>query len=106
MTQDYIRIEKDLETKLEQIEHKLQNTGDGFDSPESITELGTFSWHMQNQETHRAIIEHLMDLRETLEKSLKKLRDGAYGICEDCGTKIEKERLQIMPTADLCLACL
>lgn len=56
-----------------------------------------------------AVFESNLSLEETLEqsleminRSLKKIKDGAYGRCEKCGQLIEPERLEIMPTATKC----
>lgn len=43
--------------------------------------------------------------RETLMKidaALRKLEEGTYGICEECGEEISEERLKIMPFAIYC----
>ncbi len=53
-------------------------------------------------------LRHLSAHRETLVKidnALRKLEEGTYGICEDCGDEISKERLKIMPFAILCRDC-
>lgn len=49
-------------------------------------------------ETHR---ENLARIDE----ALRKLKEGTYGICEDCGEEIPKERLEVMPFAILCRDC-
>ena len=38
-----------------------------------------------------------------VELALRKLEEGRYGLCETCGRKIQKERLEAMPTARFCL---
>lgn len=46
--------------------------------------------------------------RETLLKidtALRKLQEGTYGVCEDCGDEIREERLKIMPFAIFCRDC-
>jgi DnaK suppressor protein len=46
--------------------------------------------------------------RENLQKideALRKLEEGTYGICEDCGEEISEERLKIMPFAIYCIDC-
>jgi DnaK suppressor protein len=46
--------------------------------------------------------------KETLNKidtALRKLQEGTYGICEDCGEEISLERLKVMPFAILCRDC-
>ena len=51
----------------------------------------------------------LVDLRKgTLEKidhALKKLEEGTYGICEDCGNDISEQRLKALPFAVHCVEC-
>jgi RNA polymerase-binding protein DksA len=44
------------------------------------------------------------ELRE-IEAARKRLADGAYGICVDCGVAIAFERLQAEPAAARCLEC-
>lgn len=34
-----------------------------------------------------------------------RLNEGTYGQCPQCGEAISPERLEIMPAAELCLAC-
>ncbi len=36
---------------------------------------------------------------------LRKLNEGTYGICEDCGEDISEKRLKVIPTATLCIEC-
>lgn len=53
-------------------------------------------------------LRHLSAHRETLMKidaALKKIDEGTYGVCEDCGEEISKERLNIIPFAILCRDC-
>jgi len=40
-----------------------------------------------------------------VEAALKRLHDGTYGICTDCGTTIMEARLDAMPETALCMAC-
>lgn len=35
----------------------------------------------------------------------ERIRAGAYGICEDCGGKIHKARLEALPFATHCIEC-
>ncbi|MGQ0824784.1 MAG: TraR/DksA family transcriptional regulator [Actinomycetota bacterium] len=47
-------------------------------------------------------------LRETLndiDAALAKFDDGAYGVCEECGSVISEARLEAMPFARLCITC-
>jgi len=40
-----------------------------------------------------------------LDDALKRIEDGTFGICEDCGEQISKSRLKALPYARLCVAC-
>lgn len=51
---------------------------------------------------------HMSTHRETLlkiDEALRKLAEGTYGICEDCGEEISEERLKILPFAIYCTDC-
>jgi len=40
-----------------------------------------------------------------IEEALERIREGTYGICEDCEDPIPVGRLQIMPFATTCVSC-
>ncbi len=53
-------------------------------------------------------LKQLSTHRETLiriDAALRKLADGTYGVCEECGDEISEERLKIMPFAIYCRDC-
>lgn len=45
---------------------------------------------------------NLQGLLKAVNKALKKVADGTYGVCEICGLKIESGRLKAFPEAVLC----
>jgi DnaK suppressor protein len=40
-----------------------------------------------------------------IDAALKRIDDGKYGTCVDCGHEIPRERLQASPWASLCIDC-
>jgi RNA polymerase-binding transcription factor DksA len=40
-----------------------------------------------------------------VDRALTKLDDGTYGICEHCGGRIDRARLEALPQAIYCLEC-
>jgi DnaK suppressor protein len=51
---------------------------------------------------------HMSTHRENLlkiDEALRKLSEGTYGICEDCGEAISEQRLKILPFAIFCTDC-
>lgn len=56
--------------------------------------------------------DNLVALEQTMEMKLKdvnialdKIEKGKYGVCENCGKKIEEKRLKAVPEARLCIDC-
>lgn len=53
-------------------------------------------------------LKQLSTHRETLlkiDEAIRKLNEGTYGKCEDCGEEISEERLRILPFAIYCRDC-
>jgi len=42
---------------------------------------------------------------EEVERALAKFDNGTYGICEACGARIDRARLEVLPQAMYCLDC-
>jgi DnaK suppressor protein len=42
---------------------------------------------------------------EQSEHALERILDGSYGVCENCGNPIGKNRLLVFPRATLCVPC-
>lgn len=40
-----------------------------------------------------------------IDEVLRKISEGTYGICEECGEEISEKRLSVIPTATLCINC-
>ncbi|MGD0626578.1 MAG: TraR/DksA family transcriptional regulator [Thermodesulfobacteriota bacterium] len=40
-----------------------------------------------------------------INEALEKLKEGTYGVCEECGDKIGQGRLKVMPLAKYCVTC-
>jgi len=40
-----------------------------------------------------------------IQEALERLKQGEYGICEDCGEPIPEQRLRLFPAAKLCVRC-
>ncbi len=42
---------------------------------------------------------------QEIEEALKRIKEGTYGICEECGDPIPEARLEVMPFARVCVDC-
>ncbi len=47
----------------------------------------------------------LADRKRAAAQAIACAQEGVYGICQTCGGRIPRRRLQAMPTATLCVAC-
>ena len=72
---------------------KFPQFGDKED--ENAAEVAAFEGNLSLEET-------LEQSLEMINRSLKKIEKGTYGICEKCSGMISQERLEIMPTATKC----
>ncbi len=44
-------------------------------------------------------------LLQKIDAALEKIEEGAFGICESCGTEIEIKRLEARPVTTMCIDC-
>jgi DnaK suppressor protein len=56
---------------------------------------------------NQSLAEVTRDAQEirAIERALKRIALGTYGVCVSCGQPIEPERLEAHPTANRCAAC-
>ena len=59
----------------------------------------------QDRETNLKLLERERDLLQEAKEALHRMEAGIYGICEECGGEIGKGRLEVSPTATLCIGC-
>jgi DnaK suppressor protein len=52
-----------------------------------------------------SLLEQLEDQLAEVNKALKRIDEGTYGLCTNCGKNILPERLEALPSAELCIDC-
>jgi DnaK suppressor protein len=45
------------------------------------------------------------NMLKQIDQALARVDEGSYGICEECGEKIDKKRLEILPFTPYCIQC-
>jgi DnaK suppressor protein len=60
---------------------------------------------LQSQALSVAALERNRTQINRLRMALKRLDDGDYGYCRECGEEIPEARLEVDPAADYCVAC-
>jgi len=59
----------------------------------------------QNNNRETLLLDHTEQQLQDIEDALKRLEEGTYGKCTACGEVIQPARLEIIPTAALCIEC-
>lgn len=61
------------------------------------------------EETRAAVDEvtlaHAAQELEQVQQALRRIEDGSYGLCVDCGEPIDQRRLAALPATPSCTAC-
>jgi RNA polymerase-binding protein DksA len=52
-----------------------------------------------------ALLDQTRGQLSRVDAALRRIDDGAYGVCERCGQPIAAARLEARPTATTCIAC-
>jgi RNA polymerase-binding protein DksA len=84
--------------KLNKLRHELELPQEADDPEDSATEL-------VEHEIVLGQIEHLENRLKLIESALEQIKQGTYGICDNCGQPIDPARLKVMPEATLCIQC-
>lgn len=79
---------------------------------ESAGDLSGYSYHMADMASDNFDREFTLGLASSEQQSLnaiddalRKIDEGAYGVCENCSKPIPQKRLMAMPYARLCIKC-
>ncbi|RDY69987.1 TraR/DksA C4-type zinc finger protein [Halobacillus sp. SY10] len=108
---DYTHYKKQLEDRKREIEQRLIDNNHfgldrGFASDMASGELSQYDNHpadsgteLYEREKDMALLGHLEEELSDIQYSLKQIQQGTYGICEETGRQIPKERLAAIPTA-------
>ncbi len=70
--------------------------------PTDMADVGTEAFE---QELTLNLLGSETGVLEQIEAALKRIEDGIYGRCEECGKEIPKARLEAIPYAALCVKC-
>jgi RNA polymerase-binding transcription factor DksA len=76
--------------------------GNLSNTPLHLADLGT---SVYLQELNATLLENQEYIRDEVLHALRRIDDGTYGKCENCGRKIIEERLELLPYTRYCTAC-
>ena len=100
-------FKKLLEERKEQIIKNINKSADEIAELRSNGAVDDFDVASVNTDSNLeyTIISKQRTEYEKIEKALKKIENGSYGICEECEEQINLERLKAKPHDSLCISC-
>ncbi|HZD60286.1 MAG TPA: TraR/DksA C4-type zinc finger protein [Anaerolineae bacterium] len=95
------RLEKEIkyvESTMDQSEREWTGELNAYDN-----HMGDFGFAQSFREDEISIARNARDLLARVNAALRRIDEGTYGLCVVCGRPIERERLEALPYADLCI---
>ncbi|WP_055479366.1 TraR/DksA family transcriptional regulator [Sphaerimonospora mesophila] len=93
-----------LEGMLQELDRSIRVlTGDGADLRDRSAADG--GAHLTDSDRTRAMLDVAARQRTAVLAALKRLEDGGYGRCVDCGGAVPDGRLEARPEAARCVQC-
>lgn len=89
-----------LAREIEEVRsHLAEGIDDDVDAVRDAAAAGA-----QTGVDHAMVARDLQEVRD-IDAALRRIEDGGFGICIDCGVTIEPRRIAAYPTAKRCLPC-
>jgi RNA polymerase-binding transcription factor DksA len=106
---DLLKEKEEIETELERFTTKNPVVGDDYKSvypkSDSLDTLDEQAHSVTEYEQEMGV-EHSLELRrKEIKETLEKIDAGAFGVCTNCQSPIEENRLKAMPAAKFCVSC-
>ncbi len=105
--QERERYRKILQEKKKELNHQLSE----FYSESKTVETG-IAQDVGDKAESSYTKEFLLSLSDSerqklglIDRALKRVETPEFGICQNCGAKIAKKRLNVFPWAPLCIVC-
>src|SRR4051812_40052815 len=98
------RLRGDIESLDDQARMGVGGEAGGnlSNAPMHLADLGTAVYL---QELNSTLLENQEYIREEVLGALRRIEEGTYGRCENCGKDIIEERLELLPYTRYCTPC-
>ena len=88
-----------LMEEVDRTVHHMKDEAANFPDPsDRATQEEEFNLELRTRDRERKLIKKIDD-------SLSMIAEGSYGFCDACGVEIGLRRLEVRPTANLCVDC-
>jgi len=95
-----------LSQRLDELLTKAKKTAGGRTLPQNESPDFVDQASMETDSSFAFRIEERQSrLIRKIKDALMRLKDGTFGICEECGEEISDRRLEARPIATLCIKC-
>jgi RNA polymerase-binding protein DksA len=94
------RLEAERTETLEELDHLRADLRNMAEPSADEADVDAYE-----REKTWALIQTLERKLESIDLAVQAAKNGTYGICEGCGERIERARLEVLPQARLCLEC-
>ena len=92
-------IKAGLGADIDRTVHTMQDEATVFADPnDRASQESDVSLELRNRDRERKLI-------KKIDEMMAKIDSGDYGFCENCGVEIGLNRLEVRPTATLCIDC-
>ena len=81
------------------------NKDSAGDKPGMATHMADLGSDNSRHELELKLMTDEADVVELIEEAIKRLEDGDFGKCLDCGCEIPEERLKVKPYTRFCTKC-
>jgi DnaK suppressor protein len=89
-----------VDSVVESIREDLNPQGTVSNAPVHLADAAP-----ENIESDVQVIEAERGLMEEVQAAIRRIDEGTFGDCEQCGQPIAEERLQAIPYASRCIQC-
>ncbi len=91
--------------KRQELLASVKSEPDALDASIRTPDEDEFAVKAVEQEVTASMLELRSRMLKEIDRSLQRLAEGTYGICEGCGEEISPARLKAIPWAHFCLTC-
>jgi DnaK suppressor protein len=92
-------MKRELSQDIDRTVHTMQDEATIFADPnDRASQEADMSLELRNRDRERKLI-------KKIDETILLIDAGEYGYCESCGVEIGLKRLEVRPTATLCIDC-
>lgn len=92
-------MKRELSQDIDRTVHTMQDEATIFADPnDRASQESDMSLELRNRDRERKLI-------KKIDETIMRIDQGEYGYCESCGVEIGLKRLEVRPTATLCIDC-